>query len=397
MFFKRKGVRLFLAFVLAVNLFSNISGAPGGARAQDTQSFTDVPASHWAYEPIQRAADNGWVKGVGNDRFDPNGTVSNVQWIVMVTRAFYADEVERIAILGNSERWWSPYCSAAAVNGVLEATTIGDSYFEAYKWDEDLLNTPISRYDMAQVALNYMSDNNFTVSEREKKAAQAKIGDWAEIPVEYRDGVSACYALGVISGRSDGTFGGAYNMSRAEAATVLCWLADATGKGSTPAPTPEPAPEPTPTPTPSGTYAPADANQDGILTEDEVYEALMLFKEEVPEDTPWGDDKYYQSPVGGRTYGCAAFVYMASDRAFGRLPERVVSDINNLRIGDFFCNKTSNFEHWGIIIGLGDGDYFYKAEGNVNGVATWTGMGSYSAYEEAIALGTVTFYSRYPQ
>lgn len=231
------GLSLALCMGLAIPVFA--TGA----------TFSDVQTSHWAYEPIQRAANNGWVKGVGNDRFDPDGTVSNVQWIVMITRAFYTDEVERIAILGNSERWWSPYCSAAAVNGVLEATTIGDSYFSDYKWDEALLNTPISRYDMAQVALNFMSGNDFTVSEAQKKEAQAKIGDWAEIPVEYRDGVSACYALGAISGRSDGTFGGAYNMSRAEAATVLCRLADATGNGTTP--TPEPMPEPTPKPTPN--------------------------------------------------------------------------------------------------------------------------------------------------
>ena len=56
-------------------------------------SFSDVPADHWAYDAVEYAAEKGWIDGVGNGRYNPNGSVTGAQWITMVMRAFYADEI----------------------------------------------------------------------------------------------------------------------------------------------------------------------------------------------------------------------------------------------------------------------------------------------------------------
>lgn len=53
---KRKFVSLLLAISACVGLCS-----PAWAVES---TFSDVPESHWAYEYIQRATDNGWVKGL---------------------------------------------------------------------------------------------------------------------------------------------------------------------------------------------------------------------------------------------------------------------------------------------------------------------------------------------
>ena len=78
---------------------------------------------------------------------------------------------------------------------------------------------------------NLMEDKGVTVTDAQKTAAQAKIGDWNQIPAAYRDTVSTVYALGIITGTSQGTFAPNQGMTRAEAATVLCRLADALAEG----------------------------------------------------------------------------------------------------------------------------------------------------------------------
>lgn len=377
---RRNMVSILLALMLCL-------GATAPAQAASS-TFVDVPKNHWAHDYIQTAADNGWIQGVGNGLFLPEESLNCVSFVVLCGRAFLYDEVGKIAVLGNANNWWEPYCSAAALNGILEATPLGDSYFNnGYKWDENILYAEISRYDMAQMALNIMSKNGFTVTEQEKRDAESKINDWSSIPVEYRDAVSSCVAMQIINGYSDGTFSGAASVSRAQSAVILVRLNSAIGKGAAVTPTPET------TPAPSGGCAPADVNEDGVLTEEEVYDALMTFKLEVPAETPWGSDKYYQSPIGGRTYGCAAFAYQASDKAFGNLPERVVSDINNLRVGDYIHFK--NATHWYIVTKLGDNTY-YGASGNTNGEVSWTDYGEYSLLEQLVSEGQAIIYTRYP-
>ena len=48
------------------------------------------------------------------------------------------------------------------------------------------------------------------------QAAQGKMADWQQIPEKYRDAVSTCYALGLLNGLGNGTFGGESSMDRAQ-------------------------------------------------------------------------------------------------------------------------------------------------------------------------------------
>lgn len=85
---------------------------------------------------------------------------------------------------------------------------------------------------------------------------------------------------------------------------------------------------------------------------------------------------------------------MASDKAFGNLSERVVSDINELRVGDVIHFDTTS--HWVIVTELGD-EYYRSASGSVNGVVTWTGRGKYETVGSLVEEGQATIYTRYPQ
>lgn len=47
-------------------------------------SFTDVPASHWAYQSIATAASYGWVSGMGNNTFAPDRSITRAEAATIV-------------------------------------------------------------------------------------------------------------------------------------------------------------------------------------------------------------------------------------------------------------------------------------------------------------------------
>ena len=49
--------------------------------------FSDVPAAHWAAGYIAYCADAGYLKGVGNNKYDPNGTLTGYQALAALLRA----------------------------------------------------------------------------------------------------------------------------------------------------------------------------------------------------------------------------------------------------------------------------------------------------------------------
>ena len=90
------------------------------------RSFSDVPSSHWAYNYIEEAVEKGFVNGVGSGKYDPNGQISNAQFITMMTRAFAKDKLSQgNANSSASSQWWEPYLKTAYDNRFLNGMTAG--------------------------------------------------------------------------------------------------------------------------------------------------------------------------------------------------------------------------------------------------------------------------------
>ena len=189
---------------------------PAGAAGS---TFTDVPQSHWAHSYVENMAREGVVSGVGNGRFEPEGDVSTAQFAVMLTSAFCP---ETVAAPEEGIPWWEPYVNAAWEAGYLTDTTAGFSYADG-SWDADVVNAPMTRYDMAQAMNNTVVAEGMTQPTAEQReAAQAAIGDFASIPEDYETAVVAMYALGYLSGINEkGDFGGGNTMDRAQACVVM--------------------------------------------------------------------------------------------------------------------------------------------------------------------------------
>lgn len=192
-----------LASIMAAAVMISCMAAPAMAR----ENFSDLPATHWAYTDVMKVADAGIIEGTGNNMFSPNMTLSADQFLTMVGRACYADDITR----QYGDTWATPYIRAAKANGVLTGTTITDAN----------VSQGITRYDMAVILTNVGKN---VIGATGSAAASSKINDYGEIPAEYTDAVLWAYGNGLLKGDGKGNFDGAATMTRAMAATVISRL-----------------------------------------------------------------------------------------------------------------------------------------------------------------------------
>lgn len=227
-----------------------------------TISFSDVPTTHTFYKGIIYCAGKGIVNGYADGTFRPANTVAKSHFTAMLARAFYADQITKYDTdyYKNTFGTFGPTNMTMAQNGSLNNTSFRWTYTDA-----SAMSTGINRYDMAQLMTNIMKAKGFAASTSQKTAIQAKITDYKNIPSQYQDAVKNVYALGIISGYSDGRFVGTNIMNRGQAAIVIQRMAQYApvtgdkdnnqyddGTSQKPEPTPEPKPvEPTPKPEPT--------------------------------------------------------------------------------------------------------------------------------------------------
>ena len=282
-----------------------------------TISFSDVPTTHTFYKGIIYCAGKGIVNGYADGTFRPANTVAKSHFTAMLARAFYADQITKYDTdyYKNTFGTFGPTNMTMAQNGSLNNTSFRWTYTDA-----SAMSTGINRYDMAQLMTNIMKAKGFAASTSQKTAIQAKITDYKNIPSQYQDAVKNVYALGIISGYSDGRFVGTNIMNRGQAAIVIQRMAQYApvtgdkdndqfddGTSQKPEPTPEPKPveptpkpEPTPDPKPEVPETPAGrtlANGKAI-TEANVTEILNQLKARYPRGTDFS--KGYAGLGSGR-------------------------------------------------------------------------------------------------
>lgn len=210
----KKLVSLLLSAVLCLGLM-----IPAGA--SEVQHFEDVPTSHWAYQQIERAYADGVIAGVsgnpeqGTGVFEPSGMLTLAQFMTIMTRGFYGDELQKEIDKGNSSPWYAAAQNVANRHGLLNGTKGG-------------MTANVTRYDMAAFMTNILKDKDAVMpTEAEKQATQAKIADFSKIPSSYKDAVTTVFFFGVITGTDQkGTFSGNNFMNRAQAAVVYGRLKD---------------------------------------------------------------------------------------------------------------------------------------------------------------------------
>lgn len=369
----KKLVSFFLALTLCASL-----AVPALAA-----EFTDVPADHPFYDAIQAATEMGIVSGYPDGTFKPTNAVTKNHFCAMLARAFYADTVAEYDTdyCRTAYGTFGPTTYALAANKLLNDTSFRWSYTE-----NSAMSTGIDRYDMAQLMANIMAQKGFAASESDKNDAASKIADYADIPSQYRDAVLNVYALGIIGGFSDGTFGGEVTMNRGQAAVVIYRLAQYVGDGSGTGPAVPADDDLTEVPnSPGSTLAGQEASanaengtptlRDGsAVTEANALKIIQDILKVYPNDAIWGDRnsggvRNNNTKIGGRelggissavmkisnTYGasmqsgCGGFVGLVSDAIFGGstnggndFPIRKITSVSQVRPGDILIQLDSN-------------------------------------------------------
>lgn len=209
-----KVVSLMMVMVMMLGILVQVFAADN---KYVTPTFTDVPKSHWAYTFVEQAAEKGWVTGVGDGKFMPDGQVTYAQLVTMLGQAFFKSDVD--SYTGVTNPWYAKFCNVANQNGLFNGTNA-----QNHVLDERYVGVAVNRYEMAQMLYNVMKAKGLNVT-ADQNAAKASTADWNSIPYKYRDAVAVCKAAGVINGTdSNGTFGGNGLMTRAQACVVLIQL-----------------------------------------------------------------------------------------------------------------------------------------------------------------------------
>ena len=375
------------------------------------QTFTDVAEGTWYYTWVTKAAQQGWVSGVGDGRFDPEGSVTFAQFALMLDRALYPDDIDSQPA---GAQWWTAACEVAAKHGLFPITdmAIRDNW-------SAVANTPIEREQMAQMMYNALVDKGIKLpSYAEYSEAAKRIADIAD--VDNYVAVTTCYTIGLLNGNDSGNFAPRAPMTRAQACVVLCNIygyvtGDVTG-GTTPGQPVDPVDPVQPNvPRPAGAVGgqydvsvydvPADTNKDGWITEAEVQAVLDQLRVEYPDGSEWGLHTRYPGRPDGKGMGaasaCEGFANLVSDRIFGTLPSYVVP-LEGIRTGDIMIDKQAN--HRDIVLddygesmyeGVVYPDDYTTVDGNMSGHVAWDVLGHYADWPAGV--GNTRILSRYPR
>lgn len=227
--------KIFVRFASAtLALTTTLSLTTGVLAASNT--FTDVPENYWGYSYIERAAAEGYVNGIGDNKFAPEDSITSAEFTALLVRAFLNSSHESYNKYFHHDEWWRSYMEVAMEFDVLRNAKAIQTKSTQGRWD-DTVNQPIDRYEMALYIYNLMAYTKPSMgtgkavltmpSASTIDAAKAEIADWSSIPENYREAVVTCYAAGILGGVDDnGTFDGTGVMNRAQSAAVLCRLMD---------------------------------------------------------------------------------------------------------------------------------------------------------------------------
>ena len=307
--------------------------------ASAAASFTDI-SGHWANSYITQAASKGLVSGIGNNQYGPELTLSNAEFITMVSNLFYAEQVKAQGT--NPNGWWIPYMNVATAQGLLNGTTALQQG-SASGWTKAVADAKISRFDMAQIIYNLGNAQRWeTPDAMSLVLSQLLIKDYSSIPTSYQMAVVYCFAKGFLSGDQNSNFNGSDSTTRAQAAVVLCNLDKA--KTAVTAPT----------------YTNPSRLANGLAaTEENVADLLDDLQSDYPSYYQWDMTTTYTSQRLGVGSGNKGFAYMLSDKVFGGMPANPIDDPKDLRLGDVIA--LNNRSEYGVVWEVTSQSFSYVA------------------------------------
>lgn len=140
-----KITRNILTFLLVAVILLSIS-APAFAT-----NWTDVPKDSWYAGYVNTVVDAGLMNGVGENKFDPNGSLSRAMFVTILNRATGGVEVQSSTVFSDvvSGQWYDRPIQWAETQGIVNGYT--DGRFG--------VNDPLTREQMFTILYRYFTAN----------------------------------------------------------------------------------------------------------------------------------------------------------------------------------------------------------------------------------------------
>jgi hyaluronate lyase len=171
--------------------------------------FSDIGAMTWANQSIEALAARGIIKGVGENKFMPNRSVSRAEFVTLLMRAFGLDKE-----IGEGEftdvspdDWYYRSISAAQSLGIVNGRL--DGSFGA--------GVEITRQDMAVITYRTLQALKLKLNSKEKPN---EFTDYADIAGYANEAVSTMQSAAIIEGNGNKFYPNEL-ATRAQAAVML--------------------------------------------------------------------------------------------------------------------------------------------------------------------------------
>ena len=219
----KKLVSLLLALCLVFAL-----GASAFAAKIPASGFSDVSRSAWYAEAVDFVKASGLMNGVGDNRFDPDGSVTRAMVITVLYRLADKPSVKGQSnpfrdVPNDAGCWYRDAVVWAVANGVTNGDGSANVFSPNKAITREQMATMIVRFLLSQAELDFASEQMIKRLDAKTASSMLKdefrdassISDWAAV------NVLICKMTGIMNGDAAGTFRQQATLSRAECAQTF--------------------------------------------------------------------------------------------------------------------------------------------------------------------------------
>lgn len=179
------------------------------AQAPNVQ-FADIKG-HWAEAQMADWISKELIKGIGNNTYGPNNSITRAEFVTIINRIYSFEEKAEVNFsdVTNTKEWYYAEVAKAVKAGYIEGSNNGTFMPKA----------PITRQEVAAI-ISRIQDLDVTVNEDVIK----NFSDAASIPSWSKGYISAVVSKGYMLGAKNGSetkINSTKNMTRAEAVTMV--------------------------------------------------------------------------------------------------------------------------------------------------------------------------------
>jgi Zn-dependent metalloprotease len=186
------------------------------AALEYNKTFVDIKG-HWAQKDIEIMASKHIAKGISDDKFAPNESITRAEFTALISRALRLNEHSDVKFTDVSKgKWYEKDINAAYTAGLVSGM------------EEDIFapNLPINREQLALILVKSYAKAKGVKVEELVVTKQANFSDQNAMANWSKNFIDLAVSLELISGRTDGSFDPKGNATRAEAISVLKRLLD---------------------------------------------------------------------------------------------------------------------------------------------------------------------------